>query len=102
MSMTTGQVKAAERFVNNAKHLLAQARNLNHTAYFFNKLTTSEKKAVCTLGNINSRVKLTARHLDMRFEDMSTAERRAIYHGIKELQALSRVIPALINISDCD
>ncbi len=102
MSMTVEQIKSGERFVNNAKSLLARAKNKNHTACFYNKLMASEKKAICTLGNIDSRTKLTARHIEMKFEEMSYAERRAVFRGIKLLQRLNRDIPSLINITDCD
>ncbi|SUI71728.1 Uncharacterised protein [Serratia marcescens] len=75
MSMTVEQIKSGERFVNNAKSLLARAKNKNHTAFFYNKLMASEKKAICTLGNIDSRTKLTAQHIEMKFEEMSYAEK---------------------------
>lgn len=43
MSMTVEQIKSGERFVNNAKSLLARAKNKNHTACFYNKLMAREK-----------------------------------------------------------
>lgn len=102
MSMTAEQVKSAGKFVNNAKQLLANARNKNHTACFYDKLMKAEKKAICTLANTNSRVELTAQHINMKFEDMSIAERRAIYRGIKALQKISLTIPMLMHLGDCD
>ncbi|WP_262121350.1 hypothetical protein [Serratia ficaria] len=102
MSMTAEQVQSVGKFVTDAKQLLAAAKCINPTAVFYDRLMDSEKKAICTLANIDGRVKLTARHVAMKFADMSHAEKRAVYRGIKLLQKLSRDVPTLINIGDCD
>ncbi|HGE8320068.1 TPA: hypothetical protein ACGD5H_000697 [Serratia marcescens] len=100
--MTTAQVQSVGKFLTTAKQLLASAKCVNPTAVFYNGLMDSQKKAVCTLGNIESRVQLSAKHISMRFEEMSREERRAIYRGIKELKRLGQRVPSISNIGDCD
>ncbi|BEL66429.1 Uncharacterised protein [Serratia marcescens] len=100
--MTTEQVQSVGKFLTTAKQLLASAKCVNPTAVFYDGLMDSQKKAVCTLGNIDGRVKLSAKHISMRFEEMSKEERRAVYRGIKELQRLGQRVPTLSNIGDCD
>ncbi|AVJ18297.1 MULTISPECIES: hypothetical protein [Serratia] len=102
MTMTTQQRESVGKFLVNAKQLLAQAKRVNATAVFYDRLTRSEKKAVCTLGNTESRATLTARHIDMSFEEMSRSERRAVFRGIEALKRLSGQIPIHVNIGDCD